>query len=268
MASRTPQKFNDKLKSSGFNLVRASGKSNQTSLTNWDDMIACGMPKAKVSDAYKNVFGKTPDEVHLNDEFCKNYGWLSYNLLGDTTYYNVSIKPKSDISGERILENKTDEPYTQKVTLSTKVTNSATVSVTSASSVHVGSSISIGAPELGIGGEFTQDFTFENQVGSESTQSTEVTISDEVTVQVPPGFKYRVYLHVRWDVREEEWEMPIEIDPSGFTGAQFPSTVEGHYYWAMPHAEQFTPPFKSKIRGKVGCSYNTTGWITVENIPQ
>ena len=111
MATPSKRKFNNKLGGS-FSVVRSNGSSNQTTLTNWDDMIACGMPKASVEDAYQREFGKKPDAVHLNDDFCKNYGWLSYNLLGATSYSNVSITPKADISGERFLENSTSETYT------------------------------------------------------------------------------------------------------------------------------------------------------------
>ena len=178
----------------------------------------------------------------------------------------MSITPKADISGERFLENSTSEPYTTEVQISTTMSNSATTTVTTTSSVSVGSSITIGAPELGIGSEFSQDFTFSNEMGSSSTQSTEVTISDKVTVTVPPGAKYRVYLQVKWDTRNEEWEIPVEIDQNGLTGAQFPHTVQGHYYWAMAHGNHFSPPFNSKIRGKLDCAYNSTGSIVVEPV--
>ena len=263
MATSIKGKHSSKLEGC-FNIIRSSGRSTQTVLTNWDDMIVCGMPRASVENAYKDEFGTKPDAVHLNDEFCKNYGWLSYNLLGDTSYYNVSITPKVDISGERFLENTTTEPYTTEVQISTTVSNSATTTVTSTSSVSVGSSITIGAPELGIGGEFSQDFTFSNETGSSSTQSTEVMISDKVTVTVPPGARYRVYLQVKWDSRNEEWEIPVEIDRYGLTGAQFPHTVQGHYHWGMYHQNHFNPPFQSKIRGKLDCAYNSTGNIIVE----
>jgi hypothetical protein len=259
------EKFSRKLEGC-FSVIRDNGRSNQTTLTNWDDMIACGMPRASVEGAYQREFGTKPDAVHLNDDFCKNYGWLSYNLLGTTSYYNVSVTPKADISGERFLENTTSQPYTTEVQISTTMSNSATTTVTNTSSVSVGSSITIGAPELGIGSEFSQDFTFSNEMGSSSSQSTAVTISDKVTVTVPPGAKYRVYLQVRWDTRNEEWEIPVEIDRNGLTGAQFPHTVNGHYHWAMQHYHHFSPPFSSKIRGKLDCAYNSTGSIVVEPV--
>ena len=73
MATLSKGKLNSKLGGS-FSVVRSNGRSNQTTLTNWDDMIACGMPRASVEDAYQREFGTKPDAVHLNDEFCKNYG--------------------------------------------------------------------------------------------------------------------------------------------------------------------------------------------------
>lgn len=266
MALTAYKKISGELKSCGFDVVRANGMNARTILTTWDDMIACGMSKGKVSDAYQKHFGTKPDQVHLNDDFCKNYGWLSYNLLGHTTYTNVSIIPKADISGERFLENDTSDSITSTVELSTTLSNSATASVTSASAVSVGSTITIGAPDLGIGGEFSQNFSFSNEVGSTSTQSTEVTITDRVSVVVPPGAKYRVYLQVTWEARSEEWEMPVTIDPYGWTGAQFPHKVEGHYYWALVHCAEFSPPFLSKIKGKLDCAYNSSGKIIVEEV--
>lgn len=266
MALTAYKKISGELKSCGFDVVRANGMNAQTTLTTWDDMNACGMSKGKVSDAYQKEFGKKPDEVHLNDDFCKKYGWFSYNLLGQTTYTNVSIIPKADITGERFLENDTSDSITSTVELSRTLSNSATASVTSASSVSVGSTITIGAPDLGIGGQFSQNFSVSNEVGSTSTQSAEVTITDTVSVVVPPGAKYRVYLQVTLETRSEEWEIPVTIDPRGWTGAQFPHKVQGHYYWALVHSAEFSPPFQSKIKGKLDCAYSSSGKIVVEEV--
>ena len=76
------------------------------------------------------------------------------------------------------------------------------------------------------GGEFSQDFTFSNEVGSTNDQRYIETVSDEVEVTVLPGARYRVFLLVKWESRYEEWEIPVEIDRSGLTGAQFPSIVQ------------------------------------------
>lgn len=266
MALSVSNKFSGKLESCGFKIVRGNRRDKRTALTTWDDMIACDMPSAKVSNAYKKKFGVKPLKVHLNDEFCKTFGWLSYNLLGNVKYYDESPVLKSSISGERFLENKTSEPYTMEAELSTTMTNSATTTVTNASSVSVGSRITIGSDELGIGAQFSQDFTFSNEVGCSSTQSTEVTVRDKVTIIVPPGARFRVFLEVLWTQQDKEWEIPVEIDPLGLTSVQFPRRVDKHYYWAVSHNGFFSPPFQSKIQGKLQCAYNTSGRVVVEDL--
>ena len=256
----------------GYGVVRAANKSvymrtsNSQVLTSWNDMIAANMPKASVENAYEAEFGTKPDEVHLNNEFCMNYGWLSYNNLGDLTYYNVEIRPRSNVESERILTNDTDDPYTHEVTLSTTVSNSATTTVTNASEISTSTTISVGSDALGIGADFTQAFSFSNEVGSSSTQETSVTISDTVTVTVPPHSRIRVYLQIEWESRVQDWDIPVEIDPRGLTGAQFPKPVGdgGHYHWGVTHRYFFDPPFESKIRGTLDASYNTKGEVIVE----
>ena len=261
-----------KKKTRGMLLSRHSKELRSSSsrvLTNWDDMLAAVMPKNSVIDAYKREFGTKPDEVHLNDEFCKNYGWLSYNSVGDLTYYNVAIVPKSNVESERILTNNTDFETTYSTKLSTTVTNSATMMVTSASSITTGSSVTVGSESLGIGAEFSTSFTISNEVGSSSTQETSVTIEDTINVTLKPNSKVRVYLQVEWESRTQDWEMPVEIDPHGLTGAQFPKPVGGdggHYHWAVTHGHFFSPPFKSKMRGTLEASYNTTGHAVIEEV--
>ena len=247
-------------------MAKMTGTSNQV-LTNWDDMLAANMPKASVENAYQQEFGTKPDQVHLNDEFCKNYGWLSYNNLGDLQYYNVKITPLSNVENERILRNDSDEPYEHTITLSTTASNSATAQVTNSSSISIGNTITVGSEAFGIQDEFSESFTFSNEVGSSSTQSTSVTISDTVNVTVQPHSSVRVYLQVEWTNRTQDWDMPVEIDPYGMTGAQFPHPVGGdggHYYWGVSHAKFFSPPFQSKMRGTLIASYDTQGQVIVE----
>jgi len=255
------------LRAKNKKVMMMSSDSGQV-LTNWDDMIACNMPKGSVMDAYQREFGTKPDDVHLNDDFCKNYGWLSYNNVGDVTYYNVVIKPTSKVESERILTNKTDTAYTQEVTLSTTVDNSVTATVTSASSVSTSNAITVGSEAFGIQDEFSQSFTFSNEVGSSDTKSKSITVADTVTVTVQPHSQVRLYLQVTWDSRTEDWDMPVKIDPRGMTGAQFPKTVGpgGHYYWGVSHGHFFNPPFLSKMRGTLLASYNTTGRVIVEPV--
>ena len=247
-------------------VFRVAAQTSDTVLTNWDDMIACGMPMAAVSNAYQQKFDCKPDKVHLNDEFCKNYGWLSYNQIGTVKYYNVNISPISKIAAQRVLQNNSDTAVKHQITLSTTMSNSATTSVTTSSSVSVGSKITIGSEALGIGSEFSNTFTLSNEVGSSSTTSTSVTISDSAEVTVPPHSKRTVMLEVVWEERKEDFEMPVFIQSYGLTGAQFPKRVKGHYHWSFSHNAFFTPPFESKLMGSLHASYNTRGTLIVGQV--
>ena len=229
-------------------------------------MTACGMSKNAVQNAYKQRFGRDPDEVHLNDDFCKSYGWLSYNEMGTVKYYGVKVTPKSKIGAERILTNDTDTAYTHTVTLTQNETDSATATVKNSSSITMRTSIEIGAPELGLGASFSQSFSVSNESGSSSTQSTSVTIADTVEVEVPARSKRRLYLEVKWEERQEDFEIPVYIQQYGFTGAQFPTRVEGHYHWASSHASSFQPPFSSKLTGSLTASYNSTGYVVIGDV--
>lgn len=243
--------------------VRSKTTSSATVLTNWDDMIACGMHKSAVEGAYQKHFDTKPDEVHLNDDFCKTHGWLSYNQVGKVMYYDVKEVPKNKIAAERLLTNNSDTRYTHTVTMSTTELNSATTTVKNSSEISIGSSITVGAPELGIESSFSQSFTITNQRGSESTQSTSITISDTVQVTVPPHSKVKVSLVINWDERQEEFEIPVSIQQWGLTAAQFPHRVEGHYYWALSHNSFFQPPFSSKLTGSLTAAYNTSGQVVI-----
>lgn len=247
-------------------VVRHNTKSQTTVLTSWDDMSACGMSKHAVENAYKQRFGKSPDEVHLNDDFCRSYGWLSYNEMGTVKYYGVEVVPKSKIGAERILTNDTDTPYTHTVTLTYNETDSATVTVKNSSSISMGASIEIGVPELGIGGSFSQSFSVSNERGSSSTQSTSVTIADTVEVEVPAHSKRKLSLVIKWEERNEDFEIPVSIQSWGLTGAQFPSRVDGHYHWAISHSSLFQPPFSSKLTGSLTASYNSTGQVVIGDV--
>ena len=97
-------------------------------LTSWKDFESVFVTKDLVKDAYKQHFDNvTPDDVHLNDDFCFRYMWLSYNYLGDIHNFGVSIKPVANIKAERVLTNDMDKPYKHTVTLSVTRTKSAEV---------------------------------------------------------------------------------------------------------------------------------------------
>ena len=65
---------------------------------------------------------------------------------------------------------------------------------------------------LGLSSELTTTFTVNNEVGSESSTSTEVNLSDTVTIIVQPQAKKVIKLMVEWTELEKEFEIPIDID--------------------------------------------------------
>ena len=77
----------------------------------------------------------------------------------------MRVEPKTSVASERYLTNDSDDPITHTIDVSTKVFNSATTTVTTKSEISTpATKITVGAPELGIGAEFTQTFSFSNEV--------------------------------------------------------------------------------------------------------
>lgn len=229
-------------------------------LTSWKDFESVFVTKDLVKDAYKQHFDNvTPDDVHLNDDFCFRYMWLSYNYLGDIHNYNVSTKPVANIEAERVLTNDTDKPYKHTVTLSVTRTKSAEVWVTQSSSITVSASVTLGSEELGIQAEFSTSFQLSNEVGSKDSTSTSVTVSDTIDVDVPAHSKITVALQVSWTSRNQKWEIPVTIDSNGRTGAQFPKRVQGHYYWSMVNSALTDRSLESKLSGQLEASYDIKG---------
>ena len=234
-------------------------------LTNWNDMYVAGLNIKVIQDGYQKIFGVRPDNQHLNDDFAHKWGWYSYNYLGNINVTNVNIQPKSSVSNERYLTNDGDNDVTHTITLTSTVSNSATTTVTSISEISTTASITVGAEELGLGASFSDTFTFSNEVGSSHTQSTDITVGDTISVTVPPYSKKRVYLQVTWTSKTADWEIPVTIDPQGWTGVDFHKRVNGHYFWGVEHAVLADPPFKSVMRGRLDAFYDINGTIIVED---
>lgn len=229
-------------------------------LTSWKDFQSVFVTKDLVKDAYKKQYDNvTPDDVHLNDDFCFRYEWVSYNYLGDIRNYDVSIKPVANIDAERVLTNNTDNPYKHTVTLSVTRSKSAEVWVTQSSSISVSASLTLGSQELGVQSQFSTSFQVSNEVGSKDSTSTSVTVTDTIDVDVPAHSKITVALEVSWTSRNQKWEIPVNIDPNGRTGAQFPKRVQGHYYWSMGNSALTDRPLQSKLSGQLEASYDIKG---------
>lgn len=230
--------------------------------TSWNDLANVGFGKAKVRQQYKDAFGIYPDDVHVNEGICVEYSHFCYNQLGDVHTFAKGLSVVSDVKASRNLENKSDEPLTHEVTLSTEFSDSSTLTVTNSSEISFTGSITVGAKELGLEASFSETFTFKNEVGSSSTHSRSTKISDTVKVTVPPHSKKHIKLVVTWKKLAEEFDIPITI--SGSTGANFPKRVGngGHYYWflGLPRV------FESKLTGVVESAYDATGSLTVSDV--
>ena len=232
-------------------------------LSTWDDLSRAGYPTSFWRKAFDERFGKTPNTLSLNDGICVEYGKYCYNIQGFPTYRNRSTSKAFKVGAERIVENTSSDTATYNVTLSTTMSQSCSVIVTESSEFSFGNSITIGAEALGLSSEITTTFTVKNEIGSESSTSTEVNLSDTVTITVQPQAKKVIKLMVEWTELEEEIEIPIEID--GWVGGKYDKKVKDHYYWyiTVDSAVGSTP--ESKILGKVDASYNIKGYITVDD---
>ena len=243
-------------------------RSSNNTLTTWDDFQACGVSKSKISDMYKTSFSNTtPDAIHLNDSFTNQYGWDSFNILGDTIVENQSISPMFSVAYSQYTRNEDpQETISPAFTLTASHEKSATVSVSQTSSIGYQQTITIGAPELGLGSEFSTSFNITNESGSSSTTSTTLTISQLAQPRVPPLSKVLVTFKLLWTSNTCTWRIPIRIDPYGLTGAQFPKAVpptsggSKHYHWAL-YNNSFGD-LRSEMRGKMDASYDIQGLMT------
>lgn len=220
-------------------------------LTTMDDLYVAGITKKVIQDGFEREYGVRPDNQHINDEFCHQWGWYSHNYLGQIKITNVAVRPKSSSSNERYLTNDGDVPVKHTLKVTKTVSNSATLTVTTKSEFSTAGKITVGAPELGLGAEFSMRFGISNEVGSTKTQSSSVTVGDTVKVTIPPHSKIRVYLEVTWISKTADWEIPVTIDPSGRIGVDFHKRVKGHYFWSMSLVSLATPPFTSVMRGRL-----------------
>ena len=111
--------------------------------------------------------------------------------------------------------------------------------------------------------EFQTTFTVENSVGSTSSTSSDVTVSDSLDITLQAGQKVKAELEITWESLTEEFEIPFTIE--GWTGARFPKRVDGHYLWFLTLTNKYATP-TSTLRGVVECAYDIKGTLRVNNI--
>ena len=234
-------------------------------LTTWDDLAKAGISLKGVENMYVDEFKETPDKEYLNDGICKEFGHYCYNVQRAPQYINQKKKKLTSLGNSRVIENNSDFPVTYHVTLSSSHSKSASVTVTESASFSFGNAITMGSEELGIEMQFQTTFTVENSVGSTSSTSSDVTVSDSLDITLQSGQKVEAQLEVTWESLTEEFEIPFIID--GYTGARFPKRVQGRYLWFLPltYKSKYDTP-KSTLRGVVECAYDIRGTLRVNNI--
>ena len=232
-------------------------------LTTWDDLAKAGISPKGVEKMYDKKYGVTPDKVYLNDGICKDYGHYCYNIQGVPKYNNQKRKTMTKLGDSRVIENNSDFTVKYHVTLSSSHTKSASVTVTNSSSFTFGGSITMGSEQLGIELEFQTTFTVTNSVGSTSSTSSDVTVSDSLDFTLDAGQKVEAQLEITWESLTQEFEIPFTI--KGWTGASFPKRVKNHYFWFMTLKNKYDTP-TSTLRGVVECAYDIKGRLRVNNI--
>lgn len=200
----------------------------------FSDLPALDSSPNSVRESFKTIYGTNPDGIALNNEtyfnavqppITQQYGHYCYKKIGDITYnYNNNNLPTQIIIATSLVTNETNEPVTQTVYISGEWTKTTSWSTEVTNGLSFSSSISIkGIFE--IGGEFNVSTT----VGKSESQSITNTASLAITVEVPPRSQRRVKLKALMVKEAARFSAPINV--SGYFGANFPKSVNGHYFW-------------------------------------
>ena len=240
----------------------AAATHSQGSLTTWEDLAKGGVSREDIFDQYKKYFGERPKQVYLNEGICVRYGNYCYNYYRDAQFYNKRSKQMQSVANSRTISNALDHDVTHEVTLSASKEKSATVTVTKESEFSFGFSISVGSESLGIGSEFSQDFTFRNSVGSNSSFKEDVMVEDKTTITLKPKEKVVVDLDLQWISFKEDFKIPFYI--KGWTGADFGHKVEGHHYWFMMLGGLLKP---ANLEGTCVTAYEIRGNVDIRPAP-
>lgn len=122
----------------------------------------------------------------------------------------------ANLKAERDLVNDSSEPMTYNVAMSTAATRGCTVTMTETTNFSYTNSITIGCEALGFGSELSTTFTVSNEIGSECSSTTEVQVSDSVTVTVEPQSRKVVKLVVTWtNLKKNSKSLLQSMDGSG-----------------------------------------------------
>ena len=103
-------------------------------LTKMSDLNDAGVTRDDIYKQFTKEFGVGPQDVHINEGICREYGRYCYNVQGDVSFANKSSQPCTMVSAEQTVTNTDSIPLTQTCTLEAQFTKSAKVTVMHSSS--------------------------------------------------------------------------------------------------------------------------------------
>lgn len=218
------------------------------------DLPALNSNPDQIRSRFENIFHAKPDGIALNHETYYNavkppiteqYGRYCYKKVGEMTLIPRpgSSSEKVMIVGTDYIENNSKFTTTQASTV--KGTWAESVSHTTSSTVGLtfGQKITFeGIFEMGM--EFSASVTTEETV----TERQEQEKSSTVTVTLPPYSAAKVSMQAT--MREETMDFTAPITISGYFGANFPSKVDGHYFW-FESANNLLPMTSGTLTGRI-----------------
>ncbi|CAM4196462.1 hydralysin-2 [Paenibacillus tarimensis] len=206
-----------------------------------------------VRERFTKLYGSKPDGIALNSEtyfegvnpaITEQYGHPCYKTLGPFTYEVGNGKPPEQaVVGYEYAVNYGNDPA--EITLSVTGNWNEVQSWSSATttSLTLSSKFTIeGVFESGA------EFSVSTTVGQSSSTSVERSSSATVTVSVPPKSRKKVTMVGTMKQEIMNFHSPIKVQ--GMFGANFPSRVNGHYFW-FNDASSVLNKTSGEIRGSV-----------------
>ncbi|GAB1768583.1 hydralysin-2 [Priestia megaterium] len=219
----------------------------------FSELSAVGSNPNSVREKFKERFGKLPDGISVNSEtyydaakpaITEQYGHPCYKTVGEFTYRIGDGKPPSEaILGSNYAINHGDE----EASISLSVQGNWTETKTWSSETTTGLSISSKFTLEGVF-ESGAEFSVSTTVGESSSTSVSRSAASTVTVTVPPRSKKKVSMVGTMKQEVMDFQAPLSVQ--GSFGANFPSKVEGHYFWFLA-ADNVLNSTTGTLKGKI-----------------